>query len=71
MDLDWLERPPLVFEGSAAEIWQRLDGTRDEGDIVIELAELYGEDRLLIEPAVTAFLGELVERGLLERVPRE
>ena len=40
LDLDHLDRPPVVLEGSAAEIWQRIDGIRDEQELVAELVEL-------------------------------
>jgi hypothetical protein len=68
LDLDHLDRPPFVFEGSAAEIWQRIDGTREDSAIVAELVELYGEAEGIIAPAVSDFLDDLATRGLVEEV---
>jgi pyrroloquinoline quinone biosynthesis protein D len=66
LDLDRLTDPPLVLEGSAAEIWQRVDGERETDQIVAELVELYGEPREVIAAAVESFLADLVSRGLIE-----
>ncbi len=68
LDLDHLDRPPFVLEGSAAEIWQRVDGERDEQAIVAELVELYAEDPAVIGPAVHDFLADLHSRDLVEEV---
>lgn len=68
LDLTHLDRPPFVLEGSAAEIWQRIDGERTEDTIVSELIELYSEPEDTIRPAVTAFLADLEARHLVERV---
>lgn len=68
LDLDHLDRPPVVLEGSAAEIWQRIDGTQEDSEIVGELVELYGEDESVIAPAVAAFLTDLAARDLVEEV---
>ena len=67
-DLDRLDRPPIVLEGSAAEIWQRIDGVRAHGAIVAELVDFYGEEPDVIAPAVAAFLSDLAEQNLIEKV---
>ncbi len=41
LDLDHLELPPYVFEGSAAQIWACVDGERSETEIVADLAEAF------------------------------
>jgi hypothetical protein len=71
LDLDHLDRPPFVLEGSAAEIWQRIDGTREDSGIVAELVELYGEAEDVIAPAVSDFLEDLATRGLIEEIFRD
>ena len=41
VDLDHLDLPPYVFEGSAAQVWACLDGVRTEAEIVADLADAY------------------------------
>lgn len=71
LDLDHLDRPPVVLEGSAAEIWQRIDGVRDEEAIVADLVELYAEKPETIRPSVEQFLSDLAARDLVELVSDE
>jgi hypothetical protein len=68
LDLDHLDHPPFVLEGSAAEIWQRIDGVRDHTAIVAELVDLYAEEEAVIGPSVHAFLEDLASRHLVEEV---
>ena len=67
LDLDHLDRPPLILNGSGAVIWQLLDGTRSVGDVTRAVAEHFGVSTDEVTPAVDAFLTELGELGLLER----
>jgi hypothetical protein len=65
LDLDHLDRLPLVLEGTAAAIWERLDGTRTETALVQELAELYDAPEADVAGGVTSFLDELARLDLL------
>jgi hypothetical protein len=66
LDLDRLADPPLILQGSAAEIWQRVDGATHVDAMLAELVELYGEDPETLRPAVLGFLADLAQRGLIE-----
>lgn len=60
---------PYAMEGPAAEVWRSLgDLPRHTTEIVDELADLYREPGERIRSDVEAFLEQLVERGLAERV---
>ncbi|WP_372727398.1 PqqD family protein [Nocardioides sp.] len=65
LDLDDLTCPPRVLEGTAAAIWQLVDGVRSERDICQELAEAYGAPFEVVADDVAAFLNQMVEAGLL------
>ena len=45
LDLEHLDRPPLVLAGSAAVIWELLDGERDEAEVGAAVAEHFGDRR--------------------------
>ncbi|WP_201774777.1 PqqD family protein [Demequina salsinemoris] len=60
------QQSPYVFEGPSFEIWTRIDGTRDEAQIVDELVEQFGAPREQIATDVRAFLEELLALGLVE-----
>ena len=57
----------LILSETAAEIVERCTGEHSVAQIVDALAEKYGAPREAIEADVLAFLGELDDRGLLER----
>lgn len=63
-DLERLTDPPLVLEGTAAEIWRLLDG-RSVDDIVAALVVVHGEPAAVIAPGVLAFLEDLAARDLV------
>ena len=69
VDLDHLELPPYVFEGTAAQVWGCLDGDRTEDEIVADLAEAYDAPVAVVEPDVRAFVERLRGLGLI--VPRD
>ncbi|BDZ62018.1 hypothetical protein Lsed01_00656 [Demequina sediminis] len=48
------QQVPYIFEGTAFEIWTRIDGTRTESAIVDELAEAYEARAEEIAPEVHA-----------------
>ncbi|MBT2588233.1 PqqD family peptide modification chaperone [Arthrobacter sp. ISL-95] len=58
---------PLVLQGSAASIWELIDGTRTETDILKELANAYsGPDEPSVAEQVSNFLAGLSFHGLAE-----
>jgi hypothetical protein len=65
LDLERLDQPPLILEGSAAVIWQLIDGVRDLDVLSVDVARYFGESADAVRPAVEAFLTDLSERGLL------
>ncbi|ABM07579.1 PqqD family protein [Paenarthrobacter aurescens] len=61
-----LERgSPLVLLGSAAAIWELIDGTRTETDILKELTSVYlGANAHAMAEQIRNFLSELSAHGL-------
>lgn len=53
------------LSGTAYDIWQLIDGTRDRHALVTALAEHYGAEAATIAADVDAFLTELGERGFI------
>jgi hypothetical protein len=64
LDLDHLDLPPYVFEGSAAEIWACLDGDRTEDEVVADLASAFEVPPEVVRGDVRPFLERLAELGL-------
>lgn len=58
---------PLVLSGTAAVIWDELDGERTLRLVVSELAAEYGLDEPVIGEQVLAFVGQLLDARLLQR----
>jgi hypothetical protein len=65
VDLDHLDLPPYVFEGSAARIWACVDGERSEEQIVTELAAAYEVSADTVAPDVHEFVERLRRLGLV------
>ena len=65
VDLDHLNLPPYVFDGSAAQIWACVDGDRTEAEIVADLAEAYEMPTEVVTADVRAFLDRLRDLGLI------
>ena len=65
VDLDHLDLPPYVFEGSAAQVWRCVDGDRSEAEIVSDLAEAYGVPVEVVTPDVRQFVDRLRDLGLI------
>ena len=68
---------PLVLLGSAVVIWDLLDGTRTEADMLQELLAVFsGTDERAMEGHLRNFLADLSHQGLAEsrstpaRLPR-
>jgi len=67
VDLDHLDLPPYVFEGSAAVVWTCLDGDRTESEIVSDLAEAYQVEAAVVAVDVRQFVDRLRTLGLVVR----
>jgi hypothetical protein len=65
VDLDHLDLPPYVFEGTAAQIWARVDGDRSEAQIVTDLAVAYDVTADVVAPDVRRFVERLRGLGLV------
>jgi len=65
VDLDHLDLPPYVFEGSGAQVWLCVDGDRTEAEIVADLAEAFDIAVEVVAPDVRGFLSRLAELGLV------
>ncbi|SDX01976.1 Coenzyme PQQ synthesis protein D (PqqD) [Arthrobacter sp. cf158] len=62
---------PLVLLGSAAAIWELIDGTRTEGDILQELNRAFLDvNGTSMAEQVRSFLTELSVHGLAESIER-
>lgn len=59
------QQVPYVFEGTAYEIWRRIDGTRTLDQIAAELAGQTGADPGIVAADTTAFVSQLLELGLV------
>jgi hypothetical protein len=65
LDLDHLDRSPVVFEGSAAQIWACVDGDRTEREMVTDLAEAFEVPVDVVASDVRQFVDRLRELGLI------
>jgi Coenzyme PQQ synthesis protein D (PqqD) len=67
LDLNRLDRSPTAFVGTAARIWQAIDGERDEEHLVGHLADQFDTTPEQIAGDVRAFLAQLLTLGLIIR----
>jgi hypothetical protein len=65
VDLDHLDLPPYIFEGTAAVVWTCLDGDRTESEIVSDLAEAYQVEAAVVAVDVRQFVDRLRTLGLV------
>ena len=65
LDLDHLDRPPYVFEGSAAQVWACLDGDRTELEIAGLLADECGAPIEEVAEDIAEFIVQLHDLGLI------
>jgi len=65
LDLNRLDRCPEALVGTAARIWQAIDGERDEAQLVAELADQFDTSPERIAADVATFLSQLVTLGLV------
>ena len=62
---------PVILVGTAASVWNGLDGTRTETDLVEELARGYGIDADVIHGDVMALIQSLSSSGLITVTPAD
>lgn len=62
---------PVILAGTAASIWNGLDGTRTETELIEELARDYGTDASAIHEDVMGLIHDLSSNGLITRAPRD
>jgi Coenzyme PQQ synthesis protein D (PqqD) len=67
LDLNRLDRSPNAFVGTAARIWQAIDGTQDEEHLVAHLADEFDTTPEEIADDVRGFLTQLLTLGLVVR----
>ena len=67
LDLNRLDRSPEALVGTAARIWQAIDGERDEEQIVAVLADQFDTTPDQIAGDVRTFLAQLETLGLVVR----
>ena len=56
---------PIILTGTAASVWNVLDGTRTETELIDELARDYGTDAAAIHGDVVALIHELSSSGMI------
>ncbi|MFF1382190.1 PqqD family protein [Arthrobacter sp. NPDC058288] len=57
---------PVVLDGTAAVIWELLDGRRDQSDVIAELEAAFEDAAGELAPQVEAFLASLEAQRLIE-----
>lgn len=62
---------PVILVGTAASVWNALDGTRTEAELVEELARDYGTDVGAIHGDVVELLHSLSSSALITLSPRD
>jgi Coenzyme PQQ synthesis protein D (PqqD) len=67
LDLNRLDRSPEALVGTAARIWQTIDGEQDEEKLVAHLADQFDTTPEQIADDVRGFLTRLLTLGLVVR----
>ncbi|MGP4031771.1 PqqD family protein [Pseudarthrobacter sp. 1C304] len=62
---------PVILAGTAASVWNGLDGTTTETELIDGLAREYGTDASAIRADVLALLQSLGGRGLITLSPED
>lgn len=57
---------PVVLDGTAAAIWELLDGRRDQSDVIAELEAAFEDAPGELASQVEAFLASLEAQRLIE-----
>ena len=60
---------PVILTGTAASVWNALDGTRTESELIDGLARDYGADPSAIRGDVLALIHSLSSSGLVTFTP--
>jgi Coenzyme PQQ synthesis protein D (PqqD) len=60
---------PVVLEGTAAAIWNLIDGHRDQADVIAELEATFEDSAGHLVLQVEAFLASLEAQRLIEAAP--
>lgn len=61
---------PIILTDTAASVWNGLDGTRTETELIEELARDYSTDASAIHGDVMALIRDLSTSGLITSSPR-
>jgi hypothetical protein len=64
--LDEREDALHLLNPTATAVWRCLDGSGTVGELVTDLAEVFGSDPATVSDDVGVLLADLAERGLLE-----
>ena len=67
LHLSRLDEPPVVLTGTAAAIWDAVDGSRDDEGVVARVAERYDVPVGEIRHSVLTFLRHLASCQLVSR----
>lgn len=62
---------PVILVGTAASVWNALDGTRTEAELIENLARDYGTDAHVIRGDVLTLLHSLSSSGMITQSPRD
>jgi hypothetical protein len=62
---------PVILLGTAASVWNALDGTRTETELIEELAREYGADAAAIQGDAMGLIHSLSSNGLITSSPRD
>ena len=57
---------PVVLDGTAAAIWELIDGRRDQSDVIAELEAIFEDAAGQLAQQVEAFLASLEAQRLIE-----
>ena len=62
---------PIILAGTAASVWNGLDGTRTETELIEDLARDYGTDASAIHGDVMSMIHSLSGSGIITSSPRD
>lgn len=63
--LNLVQDVPVILAGTAASVWNALDGTRTEAELIEDLARDYGTDASAILRDVMALIHDLSSTGMI------
>jgi hypothetical protein len=59
---------PVVLEGTAAAIWELIDGQRDQADVIAQLEETFEDSSGQMQAQIESFLTSLAAQRLIKAV---